>query len=120
MVKNKIEEIENNDNTELNLTDVDEEIDDYIVKFSEPYNFNGKDYSEIDLSNIKELTAKSMIKAQQISKANFTTLPEANLKYIFALAHFATKLPLEFFENLNLKDATRVRMKVSNFLLLTD
>ena len=37
----------------------------YIVKFKKPYRFEGRDYTEVDLSGLERLTVKDAIEVQR-------------------------------------------------------
>lgn len=88
------------------------------VIFKNPYTFEGKEYTELDLSGILELSGQDLIEAEQIfsTSGNFSVLPEMSVGYSFIIAARATKLPIEFFNGLPAPDALKVKNKVMSFL----
>lgn len=91
---------------------------DNMVKLSKPYKFEGKEYSEIDLSGLEDLTAADMIKANKILEraGTMSVLPEMSLEYACVLAARASSQPIEFFNGLHPRDAIKVKNKVTGFL----
>lgn len=89
----------------------------YKVKFSKSYSFEGKDYTEIDLSDIKNLTGKDLTAAEQIfaSSGNMAPITEMSIGYACIIAHKATNKPKEFFENLPANEAIKVKNVVMGF-----
>ncbi len=88
-----------------------------IVEFSRPYFFEGKEYKEIDLSGIDNLTAEDMIAADKfLSKSgSFSVMPEMTLEYACFISARATSLPIEFFRRLPPRDAVKVKNRVTSF-----
>lgn len=89
----------------------------YKITFSKPYRFEGKDYTELDLSGLDNLTAEHMIAADKYMtrNGNFSVMPEMNLEYALYIASEATDLPIEFFKRLPPKDTIKVKNRVTNF-----
>lgn len=97
-----------------------QEEDSLIVKLSREYKFEGETYNEIDLHGLEDLTGKDMIVANKqllMGDGDIAVMPEFHPNYLLCLASRATKLPSEFFDQLKIRDATRVRNAVSNFIL---
>lgn len=94
-------------------------MNEFIIKFKRPYTFEGKEYTEIDLSGIEELNATDLIQTQKMlsDKAIGTMVPELNYEYNFMLAAKATKLPMEFFYGLPGQAAVSVKTMVSQYFL---
>lgn len=88
-----------------------------IVTFSKPYKFEDKSYTEVDLSGMECLTAEDMISASHYltSKGNVSPTQEMNIEYACFMAGKATGLPVEFFRRLPLKDAVKIKNRVTNF-----
>lgn len=86
-----------------------------IVELSKKITFEGKEYSEIDLSKLDELTTADLIQAQKIltRMGSVATVLETDYQYTMIIAHLATKLPLEFFDALPAKDGVKVKNRVS-------
>ena len=97
----------------------EEDEDSLIIKFKKPYKFEGKEYSEIDLSGLEDLSAADMIAVNKImnrSNPGIDVMPEVSLEYACNLAAKATKQPIEFFTNLPPKQAMKVKNRVMGFL----
>lgn len=92
---------------------------DFIIKLKEPYTFEGKEYKELDLSGIQELTADDLCNAQKMlsDMGNTVTMPEIDYTYNLILAAKAAKLPLEFFKALPGKYAAKIKMAVTGYFL---
>ena len=91
----------------------------YIVKLSKPYVFEGVTYEEIDLNPCADLTGNDAAQAEKIlaARGENTLFPEASSAYAFTLAGIATGKPVEFFNGLPLKDASRIKNRVRTFFL---
>jgi len=102
--------------TEATAAPVEEETS-AILKFSKPYHFEDKTYTELDLSGLDSLTAEDMIAADKYlsRNGNFSVMPEMSLEYACFVASKATDLPIEFFRRLPPKDAIKVKNRVTNF-----
>ena len=87
------------------------------VRFSKPYKFEGKEYTELDLSGLEDITAENMIAADKYLVANsvMSVQPEANMLYTLFIASSVTGLPIEFFRALSPKDAIKIKNRVTVF-----
>ena len=97
--------------------DEDDEI--LIIKFKKPYKFEGKEYTEIDLSGMEDLTAEDMIAVNRIMKrtsAGVDVMPEVTVEYACHFAARAAKMPVEFFMQLPPKYGMRIKSRVMAFL----
>ncbi len=84
-------------------------------KFSKPYKFEDKEYSEIelDLDGLKGSDIESaMIQVEDLTKTGQRIPTAASWKF---LAAKATKLPVEFFTNLPARDWLKLSGMVSPF-----
>lgn len=88
-----------------------------IVKLSKTYEFEGEKISEIDFSGLEDVTAKTMIKANKVLTASgdIQIMPESSLHYALIIAAECTKHPIEFYERLVPKDATKIKNTVTGF-----
>jgi len=88
-----------------------------LIKFSKPYIFEGKTYTEIDLAGLENLTAKDMIDGEKyLFKAGIISpMPDQTSEYICFIAGRVAVQPVEFFKGLPPKDITRVKNKVISF-----
>lgn len=93
----------------------------YVVKFKKPYCFEGKEYTEIDLSDIENLLARDLDTIDKLysNSGHLAPVPEMTLAYACVVASVVTKLPIEFFKNLPAPEAMKVRYWVVNFLNVT-
>ena len=91
-----------------------------VIKFKKPYKFEDKEYTELDLSGLDDLTASDMIATnkymQRTSGGGIDVMPEVSLEYACVLASKAAKLPIEFFTSLPPREAMRVKNRVMGFL----
>jgi len=94
-----------------------EEKNKLTVVFSEPYTFEDKEYTEIDLSGLRMLNANDGARAKAMLDDPAVTVLELDLMYNLMLASLATKLPAEFFKQLPLRDATSVKAVVMDYFL---
>lgn len=91
-----------------------------VLKFKKPYSFDGKQYTEVDLSGLEDATAKDLeavgrIMEKQGKGMNPATM-EMTMGYAQLLANRITGLPLEFFKNLPAKEAMALKTTVVGFL----
>lgn len=106
-----------------NTASLNEETDEMIIKFKKPYHFEGKEYTEIDLSAMDDLTGADMIAINKImsrTSAGIDVMPEVSVEYAFYFAARAAKLPVEFFTNLPPKESMKVKNRVMGFLFGSD
>ena len=90
----------------------------FTVKFARPHFFEGKEYTEIDLSGLDDLTAEDLSYCEgmfaQMKQAD--PMKEFNTTFCLLVAQRATNLPFEFFSTLKISNATRIKATVSGFL----
>lgn len=88
-----------------------------VIRLSQKYIFEDKEYEEIDLSGLEDMTANDMIAANKVleKSGSFSFLPEMSLEYACIISARATKMPVEFFKSLHPKDAIKVKNKVTSF-----
>lgn len=91
---------------------------DFTLKLSAPYQFEGKEYIELDLSGIANLTGKDFRTVEMVvaSRRQNIVGAEQTITGSCAIAAQATGLTIEFFEGLPMVDALAVRNKVLTFL----
>lgn len=90
----------------------------FVVQLPIPQEFEGKTYSKIDLSGLRDLNTADMGRAEQLFQTFGYTDPakEFNTQFCMIVAHFATGLPFEFFNQLKLPNCIRIKTVVSGFL----
>jgi hypothetical protein len=86
----------------------------YIIKLSKPYKFEDKEYTEIDLSGIENLSTGDLVRAERTwtAEGNAASVLQTNLAYTLHVAALATEKPIEFFYKLPQKDG----LAIKNFL----
>lgn len=99
-----------------------EEENRFLFKLSKPYRFEGKDYTEVDLSGMERLTIQDMSRIEKRrglanGYQSFSMTPEHSVDYACYFAAEASGLPVEFFFGLPASDGIELRKKVSSFLL---
>ena len=101
----------------------DDEDESLVIKLKKPYQFGGKEYTEIDLSGLEELTAADMIALENQydrKSPGINVMPEVKVGYAVMMAARAAKLPVEFFNGLPPKEAMKVKNRVMGFLFGSD
>ncbi|WP_100406674.1 phage tail assembly protein [Bacillus solitudinis] len=93
-------------------------MDDYKITFKKPYSFEGKEYTEVDISGIENLTTKDLIDADKHFNASgqMAIMNEMTTGYACIVASKGSDKPVEFFENLPASDGLKVKNRVMNFL----
>lgn len=94
-----------------------------IIKLKKPFKFEGKEYTEIDLTGLENLQASDMIavnKRMQRTSQGIDVMPEVTLEYACELAARGSKMPVEFFMALPPKEAMKVKNRVMGFLFGSD
>lgn len=115
---NKEEKNEDVVTTETEVTELEAEESNMLIKFRNPYVFEGTTYNELDLTPLQNMTAEDMIAVnKRMSKGVFDAdaQPELTLEYALLMASRATKLPIEFFYRLPAKEAIKVKNRVVIF-----
>lgn len=101
----------------------EDEEESFVIKLRKPYQFEGKEYTEIDLSGLEELTAADMIALENQydrKSPGVNVMPEVKVGYAVMMAARAAKLPVEFFNGLPPKEAMKVKNRVMGFLFGSD
>lgn len=85
-----------------------------------PYSYDGKEVTEVDLSGIVDLSLRDAIDAEQRLARNgqMSTTPETNYLYCCIIAAKATKISIDFFENLGIQEAAKLKNIISGFVFL--
>lgn len=97
-------------------------MEEYIVQLITPIEFEGKKYTEIDLSGIADLDTRVLIDAGKYldKSGDFSIMKEFETEFYLYLASRAADLPIELFYKLKLRDGNAVKNKVRNFLSSRD
>lgn len=94
----------------------DPNINQVVVKFDKPEEFEGQSYDSIALE-LDGLTGRDMsqVKSQWAKAGHFSVMPIADVDFCIMVAQKASILPLEFFESLSAKSYMKVAQEVTNF-----
>lgn len=88
----------------------------HIMKFEKPYVFEGKEYKEIDLSGIADITSMNESEAEnKLVRAGFT-ITETSALYLYSciIASMVTGLPEDFFTGLPFEEVLKLRVAVND------
>lgn len=90
-----------------------------VVKFSKPFVFENKTYTEVDLRGLENLNGEDLCRADRAVRAQGNTAPMTEMTPDIAcfLGSVAARLPVEFFKALPIMEMVKVRNAVSGFLL---
>ena len=87
------------------------------VKFSKPYVFEDDTYNGIDMSCLENLTTDDLTEIEKkFYKQGIASFnPENTAVYAKIVAWKATGLPIEFFNQLPVRDMLKIKSRVVNF-----
>lgn len=96
--------------------DADDAVDMY-VKFSKPYVFEDDIYEGLDMSCLENLNTDDLtdIEKKFYKQGIASFNPENTATYAKIVAWKATGLPIEFFNQLPIKDMLKIKSRVVNF-----
>lgn len=96
--------------------EADDEVEMY-VKFSKPYVFEDDTYEGLDMSCLENLTTDDLTEIEKkFYKQGIASFnPENTATYAKIVAWKATGLPIEFFNQLPIKDMMKIKSRVVNF-----
>ena len=93
--------------------------EDLILKFKKPYRFEGETYTEVDLSALEDATGADLIAVTRMAKktgGSTDPLIEMSAEMSCYMAARITSHPVEFFLNLPVKEAMKLKNLVTGFL----
>lgn len=98
------------------IDDSEESLDMY-VKFSKSYTFEDDTYDGLDMSCLENLTTRDLADIEKkFYRQGITSMtPENTVTYAKIVAQKATGLPIEFFEQLPLREMMKIKSRVVNF-----
>ncbi|MCM1307581.1 MAG: phage tail assembly protein [Butyrivibrio sp.] len=90
---------------------------DMYVKFSKPYRFDDDTYDGLDMSCLEALTTRDLADIEKkFYRQGITSMtPENTVTYAKIVAQKASGLPIEFFEQLPLREMMKIKSRVVNF-----
>lgn len=104
--------------TEIKTNEVKDEEIELVIKFKKPYQFEGKEISEIDLTGLENITGNDMVQVNKTlsRQGQVPMLQEMQLEYAQEMAARVTGMPVEFFKGLSAKHSMKLKNTVSNFM----
>lgn len=89
-----------------------------ILKFRKPYKFEGREYTEVDLSAMEDMTAADLCDMGRIMTRLGIVNPvsEMTVDYAIYMAARASGKPVEFFQGLPTKEGIKLKNMVTGFL----
>ncbi len=110
--------MEKEDKKEMESTLAEAEKDSFIISLRNPIDYEGERHDRIDLSGLHEIKAADMITVNRrlTRSGNIDSSQEISLEYALHMAHIATGMPFEFFEQLPPYAALAVKGRVISFL----
>ena len=89
-----------------------------VLKFRKPYVFDGKEYTEVDLSGLEDATAADLSAVGKIlSKSGMVSpMPEMTMDFSQYMAARIAKKPVEFFQRMPAREAIKLKNIVTGFL----
>ena len=89
-----------------------------VLKFRKPYKFEGREYTEVDLSGMEDMTAGDLCAVAKLANRELgvTPIPEMTLPYAMYMAARASHKPVEFFKGLPPVEAMKLKNLVTGFL----
>lgn len=93
-----------------------------VVNLTKEYEFEDSKISSVNLTNISNLTGDDIMRIQQsmVSAGTVITQLELDPQYCLMVAAKASDIPFEFFKQLNIKDATKVKNAVSAYFFVSE
>ncbi|ABO49748.1 hypothetical protein Dred_1214 [Desulforamulus reducens MI-1] len=87
------------------------------IIFKKPFNFEGKDYMDLDL-DMDALTGRDLINANKeaVALGDASPVNEFSKTYLAAVAAKAAKVPVDMILSLPASDFTSLTLQVQNFL----
>jgi len=88
------------------------------IVFQKPFKFEEKEYTEVDLSGLENLTTRDLVDTEKMYASygqNNSPVKEMSVGYACIIASKATNLPIEFFEYLPANEGIQVKNEVVSF-----
>ncbi len=88
----------------------------HVLYLEQPYSFKGKEYTEIDLAGLADLTCMNESEAENRMAREGFMVVETSFNYLYAccIASMATGLPEEFFTGLPLRELLKLKNEVNS------
>lgn len=84
------------------------------IKLCKPFSFEGKEYTEVELKHLDEMTVKDVIEVQKETAANAsaTLATVSSTAFIIGLLARAAEMPVEFFKLMPMQSMKEARMEI--------
>lgn len=115
----EITAIDNDDDVEEIIITPEEEKIDNVIELSKKYKFEGEIIDKIDLTDIENVTGETAKKINKLYRKitdTPSTSPELTPDYAIATASILTGLPTHFFNRISIKDITKMKNRIVNFI----
>ena len=90
--------------------------EEFTIKLSKPYIFEGEEYTTLDFSSLERLSTRDLCDVQTMLEDGGTTiLPEANYDFQMHIAARALQKPIEFFYGLPASDGISIKGVVMRY-----
>lgn len=89
-----------------------------ILKFAKPYVFEGREYTEVDLSALEDATAADLSAVGKIlsNSGIVSPMPEMTMDFAQYMSARIAKMPVEFFNGMPAREAIKLKNIVTGFL----
>lgn len=89
-----------------------------VLKFRKPYVFEKREYTEVDLSMLEDVTGADIIAVNRILSRDgaVSPMPEMTMDFVVYMAARVSALPVEFFQRMPAREAIRLKNLVTGFL----
>ena len=95
---------------------VENSTENHVMSLEKPYSFDGKEYKEIDLNGIADLSSMHDSAAENRMAREGFMVTETSFNYLYAcvIASMAAKLPEDFFTGLPLYETVKLKNAVND------
>ncbi len=102
--------------TVRNYMNADKDTENHSMKLEKPYVFGGKEYTEVDLSGLANLTGMNESEAENRMVRQGVTITYTALNFLYPciVASMATGLPEEFFKGLPIRETLKLKAVVND------
>lgn len=94
---------------------INNEENEFYVKFSKPITWEDKEYSGVDMSGLEQLSGRQYCEAVKkfTSAGNIDTMMQMNPNFACIIGSMVTGLPIEFFYDLPARELNAIKNRVS-------
>lgn len=113
---------ENKNQVEVEVNGIEQEkkqeSGEYVIVFTKPYKFEGKQYDQVDLSEMENLSTYQLIDCEKEFMADnnyINLLSETTTALGCIIASRVTNLPINFFHQLPANEGNKIKQMVMGF-----